>query len=58
MNRSRFISAVVRAILLAMLALTGIFLGKRAVAGSDCSACSGNGICNGKSDCSTYLSKK
>ena len=58
MNRSRFISTLIRAVLLALLAVTGIFLGKRAVSGSDCAACSGKGICNGESDCAKYVARK
>jgi hypothetical protein len=55
MNRSEFFKKIIRYILFFILAGIAIVLGRRAVTVTDCSTCPGNGICNGGSDCSSYL---
>ena len=37
-----------------LIAVIVIALGNKVVIGKDCSGCPGNGVCNGKSDCSKY----
>ncbi len=55
MDRTEFIRKVFRIIMFAMLAVIAAMLGKRTVTGSNCSTCSGRGICNGNTDCEKYL---
>lgn len=57
MNRSDFFKKLIRYILFFILAGIALVLGSKAVTGSDCSSCPGNGICKGESDCSIYLPK-
>jgi hypothetical protein len=54
MNRNEFFQKLMRYGLLAMLALIVFALGSKVVTGSDCSACPGQGVCKGKSDCNKY----
>jgi len=54
MKRSEFLKKLIRLGLFAILAIIVFALGKRIVSGKDCSGCPGNGVCNGKSDCSKY----
>jgi hypothetical protein len=54
MKRSEFLKYLIRLGLFAILALIVFTLGKRIVLRKDCSGCPGNGVCNGKSDCSKY----
>jgi hypothetical protein len=56
MNRKEFLKKLMRYTLFLLLGIIAIALGKRIVAGSDCSACPGKGICTGESDCSKFLS--
>jgi hypothetical protein len=54
MVRNDFIKIVIRILLFSLLAVTGILLGKKAVSGSNCSACPGYGTCSGPGDCNKY----
>jgi hypothetical protein len=54
MNRTEFFKKLMRYGLLALLTLIVFALGNRVVTGQNCSACPGNGVCNGKTDCSKY----
>jgi hypothetical protein len=54
MKRGEFIRKLIRYGLLALLTLIVFALGNRVVTGNDCSACRGNGICGGKTDCNKY----
>jgi len=54
MTRNVFFKKLGRYILLMLIAVIVISLGKKIVNGNDCSACAGNGICNGKTDCNKY----
>jgi hypothetical protein len=57
MTRQDFFRKIIRYLLLLLLTVTAIFLGKKAVAGGDCSSCPGRGICKGdETDCSKFLS--
>jgi hypothetical protein len=56
MNRADFFRKILRFILFGILAGIAIVLGSKAVSGSDCGSCPGNGICKGESDCSKFLS--
>ena len=57
MNRTEFLRKLVRYMLFLLLGIIAIALGNRIVAGSECTACPGKGICTGESDCSKYLSE-
>jgi hypothetical protein len=54
MTRNDFLKKTIRASLFLLLALLVFALGKKVVAGKDCSGCPGNEVCNGKTDCSKY----
>jgi len=54
MNRNDFLKRLVRYGLLALLTLIVFALGNRVVTGKDCSACPGNGVCKGETDCNKY----
>jgi hypothetical protein len=54
MNRNDFFKKIIRYGLLALLTLIVFALGNRVVTGKDCSACPGNGVCNGETDCNKY----
>jgi len=54
MTRIEFFKRIFRLGLLALLALIVFILGNRVVTGHDCSACPGNGICRGETDCDNY----
>lgn len=58
MNRNKFIITIIRAGLFAILAFILAALGKKISTQKNCSACAGNGICRGESDCAMYLSQK
>jgi len=55
MKRNEFIRKIIQYLLFGILAGIAIFLGSKAVSGTDCSSCPGKGICNGEIDCSIYL---
>jgi len=55
MNRADFFRKLIRYTLLLLMALIAIALIRKVVPGENCSACPGNGICKGESDCSKYL---
>ena len=55
MNRKDFFKKLIKYMLLALLGVITIILGKQVVGGDNCSACPGNGICKGESDCSKFL---
>jgi hypothetical protein len=57
MNRSDFVYKLLRLLLFGALAGIAIITGSRAVTGSDCKTCPGNGICKGESDCSIFLTE-
>ena len=57
MNRSDFFKKLVKLLLLGLLTFIAIVGGSKAVSGTDCNSCPGNGICNGESDCSEFLSE-
>jgi hypothetical protein len=54
MERNDFIRKIIQYLLFGILAGIAIFLGSKAVSGTDCSSCPGKGICNGEIDCSKY----
>jgi hypothetical protein len=54
MNRNDFLKKLVTFGLLAILTFIVLALSNRVVTGKDCSVCSGNGVCNGKTDCNKY----
>jgi len=54
MSRIDFFKKLIRYGLLALLTFIVFALGNRVVTGQDCSACPGNGICNGETDCNKY----
>jgi hypothetical protein len=54
MTRSELIKKLGRYFLLMLIAIIAISLGKKVTGTNACSTCSGNGICNGKTDCNTY----
>lgn len=54
MNRFDFIRKLMRYFLLGLIALIVLALGKKVIAGSDCSVCAGKGICRGETDCSKF----
>jgi hypothetical protein len=58
MNRTEFLKKAIRFLLFGLLTLIAFLTGGRAVAGSDCSACPGKGICKGETDCSIFLSEQ
>jgi len=58
MNRNEFLKKVIRYLLFGFIAAVIALTGRRAVIGSDCSACPGKGICSGETDCTTFLSQK
>jgi len=53
-TRKNFITRLIQAGLLGILLLITFLLGSKTVSGKDCSACPGNGICSGDTDCSKY----
>jgi hypothetical protein len=53
-TRKKFITRLIQAGLLGILLLITFLLGSKTVSGKDCSACPGNGICSGDTDCSKY----
>jgi len=55
MNRTDFFKKLIRYLLFLLLAVIGIALGNKAVAGNKCTECPGSGICKGESDCSKFL---
>jgi hypothetical protein len=55
MKRNEFIRKIIQYLLFGILAGIAIFLGSRAVSGTNCSSCPGKGICSGEIDCSKYL---
>jgi hypothetical protein len=55
MTRTGFVKIIIGGLLTAFLAFLALFLGPRTVSGATCSNCPGKGICNGESDCNTYL---
>jgi hypothetical protein len=55
MSRKDFFTKLIRYLLLALLGIIVFFLGGRVVTGSNCSDCSGKGICKGEIDCSKFL---
>lgn len=57
MNRNEFVKKAVRYLLFGLLAAIALLTGSRIATGSDCSSCPGKGICQGETDCSTYLAK-
>ncbi len=57
MNRADFFRKLIRYMLLVLLAVVAVVLGNKTVTGNNCSACPGNGICKGESDCSKFLSE-
>jgi hypothetical protein len=58
MSRLDFFRKIIRYLLLMLLGIITIFLANRVVSGNDCSACPGNGICKGESDCSKFFVSK
>lgn len=58
MDRSEFLSKLGRYILLLLLVAAATAMGRKAVSGPSCSGCPGKGICNGNSDCQSFLSTK
>ena len=56
MSRTDFFRILMRYLLIGILGIISIILGNKATSGMDCSACRGNGICKGESDCSKFLS--
>lgn len=54
MKRVNFLKTLIRYMLLTVLALIVFALGNKIVSGRSCSGCPGNGICNGKTDCSKF----
>jgi hypothetical protein len=54
MTRNDFLKKFMRFVLFAVLTLIVFALGRKVVTGTDCQACPGKGICNGKQDCSKY----
>ena len=57
MNRSDFFKKLIKLLLLGLLTFIAIIGGSKAVSGSACGSCPGNGICKGESDCSEFLSE-
>ena len=56
MNRSDFLTRVIRYLLFGLLSGIALLAASRIAMGSDCSSCPGKGICTGESDCPTFLS--
>jgi len=54
MKRDEFFNKAGRYILLLIIAMIAAALGNKVVTGSNCSACSGNGICKGETDCNNF----
>ena len=54
MSRNELLKKLGRYLLLIFIAIIVISLGKKIAGGSDCTACPGKGICNGKTDCNKY----
>jgi hypothetical protein len=54
MRRDIFIRKLMRYVLLIIMVVLIMILGRKVVIGQNCSACPGNGICNGKTDCNKY----
>jgi hypothetical protein len=54
LTRPEFLKKLIRGMLVAFLSFLALTLGSKAVKGKDCSACPGNGICSGDTDCSKY----
>ena len=54
MNRNDFLKKIIRAMLLALIALLVFGLGNRIATARDCSSCPGKGICNGETDCNNF----
>jgi hypothetical protein len=57
MDRKRFLTNLMRYVLLILLAGIALFAGRRAVIASYCDTCPGKGICVGKTDCTKYISR-
>jgi hypothetical protein len=57
MNRSDFFKKLIKLLLLGLLTFIAIVGGLKAVSGTGCGSCPGNGICKGESDCSEFLSE-
>jgi hypothetical protein len=55
MERAVFIKKLLRFALLLVISAMAVVLGSRASAESNCNTCPGKGICNGESDCLSYL---
>lgn len=51
MNRSEFVTKIIRLVLFSAIALISILLGKKVVYGADCSSCPGQVTCSGKQAC-------
>jgi hypothetical protein len=58
MSRNDFFKKLGRFLLLLVTAVVAMALRKRIVTERDCSACPGNGICNGRTDCSDFWIEK
>jgi hypothetical protein len=54
MTRPDFFKKLIRYMLLLLIAFIAFALGNKVVTGSNCSACPGNGICSGETDCNKY----
>jgi len=54
MERINFIKRLTRYIILFLMLIIVAVLGNKIVTGKDCSACPGNGICNGETECDNY----
>ncbi|MCX6302904.1 MAG: hypothetical protein NTW82_12045 [Bacteroidia bacterium] len=54
-TRTNFLQKLIRILLFSILGLIALALGSRAVSGSSCNKCPGNGICKGETDCNKFL---
>jgi hypothetical protein len=57
-TRADFLKKLIQLILASLLAVIGLVLSRRVVAGSNCENCPGKGICRGETDCSRFLAEK
>lgn len=57
MKRSEFLTKIIRMMLFAAIAVTGILLGAKATNGKECNVCPGYGKCGGETDCSKFKQK-